>query len=120
MDGGWRVLVDSVAFSPDGRTIASASGDNIIQLWDVDTGELLRRLKGHKDWVFRVAYSPDGDTLASGGGRNINLWDADRGEHLQTLEGHTSGIRSVVYSPEGGTIASGGWDGTIRLWDTYR
>ena len=112
--------VTSVAFSPDGETLASGNYKE-IWLWDVTTGEHKQTLKGHTDWVFSVAFSPDGSTLASGGWDDtIRLWDGTTGKHKQTLEGHTDGVRSVAFSPDGSTLASGAeWgDKTIRLWDT--
>ncbi len=71
--------VDSVAFSPDGRTLASGSTDNTIKLWDVVSGQLLRTLTGHTNFVESVAFSPDGRTLASGAYDNaIELWDVPK------------------------------------------
>jgi WD40 repeat protein len=80
-----------VAFSPDGKTLASASWDQTIKLWDVQTGKELATLKGHTGWVTSVAFSPDGKTLASAGGerseessgsadRTIKLWDVQTGK----------------------------------------
>ena len=105
--------VNSVAFSPDGGTIASGSSDDTIRLWDARTGAHIRTLTGHTSTVYSVAFSPDGTTIASGSGEwgsddnTIRLWDASTGTHIRTLTGHTSTVLSVAFSPEGGTIASG-------------
>ena len=113
---GHTAAVVSIAFSPDGKAIASGSWDNTIRLWNADTGTHIRTLTGHTDGIWSVAFSPDGTTLASGSRDDtIRMWDADTGAHIRTLTGHTSCVYSVAFSPDGQTIASGGID--IRLWD---
>ncbi|MCP4398358.1 MAG: hypothetical protein GY801_13810 [bacterium] len=110
--------VNTVAFSPDGRMLASGSADHTIKLWEVQTGQELRTLAGHDDIVESVAFSPDGQTLASGSHDNtIKLWDIQTGQNLRTLTGHNNRVYSVVFSPDGQTLASGSDDNTIKLWD---
>jgi WD40 repeat protein len=107
----------SVAYSPDGQTLASGSWDKTIKLWNVKTGNLLQTLTGHSDQVRSVAYSPDGQTLASGSSdKTIKLWNVRTGNLLQTLTGHSDSVW-LAYSPDGQTLASGSWDNTIKIWD---
>ena len=108
----------SVSFSPDGKTLASGSGDKTIKLWDITTGKEIRTLQGHSSSVASVSFSPDGKTLASGSYNNIiKLWDITTGMEIPTLRGHSEGFWSVSFSPDGKTLASGNDDKTIKLWD---
>ena len=109
--------VNSVAFSPDGRMLASGSDDKTVRLWDPATGEHLRALTGHTEGVNSVAFSPDGRMLATGGYDPVRLWDPATGEHLRALTGHTEGVNSVAFSPDGRLLATGGRDKTVWLWD---
>ena len=87
---GHTESVNTVAFTPNGLTIASGSDDNTIRSWDARTGEHRQTLEGHTNCVSSVAFSSDGTILASASHDNtIRLWDARTGEHRQTLEGHT-------------------------------
>ena len=112
-------IIESVAFSPDGKCIASGSSDKTIWLWDAETGEQLRSpLKGHEDWVLSVAFSPDSKCIVSGSyDKTIRLWDVETGEQLRSpLEGHEDRVRSVAFSLDSKRIVSSS-DNTIRLWD---
>ena len=114
--------VSSVAFSPDGNTIASGSVDNTIRLYDAHTGETIHILIGHGSDVTSVAFSPDGNTIASASqDGTIRLWDTRTTTHKQTqrLTGHIGAVNSVAFSPDGNTIVSAGPDNISRLWDAH-
>jgi WD40 repeat protein len=110
--------VHSVAFSPDGKTLASAHNDSTIQLWDVKTGRLIRSFTGHTGHVPVIVFSPDGKTLAGGSpDQTVKLWDVSSGRFIRDFKGHRDSVYSVAFSPNGKTLASGSNDQTLRLWD---
>ncbi|MEH1993302.1 AAA-like domain-containing protein [Nostoc sp.] len=115
---GHSSVVSSVVFSPDGKTLASASDDSTIKLWNRDTGKEITTLSGHSSSVISVVFSPDGKTLASASGdKTIKLWNRETGKEITTLSGHSDSVNSVVFSPDGKTLASASDDKTIKLWN---
>ncbi|MBE9185932.1 NACHT domain-containing protein [Microcoleus sp. LEGE 07076] len=112
--------VFAVAFSPDGKLLATGGSDGVVRCWEVTSGKELLTCKGHCNLVVSVAFSPDGKTLASGSSdRTVKLWDCRSGECLQTCQGHSDWVRSVAFSPDGKTLASGSNDRTVKLWDCH-
>ncbi len=110
--------VHSVAFSPDGGTLATGNADNTVSLRSSATGQLRRTLSGHKGKVRSVTFSPDGGTLASGSAdRTIRLWDAYTGELKRTLTRVYGTVWSVAFSPDGSLLASGTEDRRVHVWD---
>ena len=112
--GGIRAL----AFSPDGRLLASGSEDHTVKLWEAPTGREAGTLRGHSDWVESIAFSPDGQLLASGSwDGTVRLWDVGTGREVQALREQTSAVLAVAFSPDGRLLASASTDRTIMLWD---
>lgn len=113
--------IEAMAYSPDGKYLATGDTDHNVQLWDPRTLQFNRpALKGHTDRVFSVAFSPDGHRLASGGlDTTIRLWDPDNGASLAEppLTGQSNSIMSLAFDPHGHRLASGSYDGSIWMWD---
>ncbi|ETO31733.1 G-protein beta WD-40 repeats containing protein [Reticulomyxa filosa] len=115
---GCLSLVLDVKFSPDGKSIVSGSADNLIRLWDSNSGKLLQTLAGHSNEVWRVEFSPDGQKLVSASyDRTASIWNAKSGERLKQLVGHSGTITNARFSPDGQTIVSCSLDRTIRIWN---
>ncbi|NEO53159.1 MAG: hypothetical protein F6K54_08745 [Okeania sp. SIO3B5] len=113
---GHEDRVFGVAFSSDGETIATASADNTVKLWN-QKGKLLQTLSAHEDNIRGVAFSPDGKTIATASADNtVKLWN-QKGKLLQTLSAHEDTVRAVAFSPDGETIATASADNTVKLWN---
>ncbi len=110
--------VFSVSFSPDGKTLASASHDQRIKLWNVASGKELNTLAGHSSTGSSIAFSPDGKTLVSVSmDETVKLWDVAKGKKLKTFKIKPLDAISIAFSRDGKTVAFGSNDGTVKLWD---
>ncbi|MBD2451653.1 caspase family protein [Nostoc sp. FACHB-152] len=111
-----RLEGTTIAFSPDGKTIATGNQDGSVKLWNLQ-GQTIKTFREHSGFVESIAFSPDGNTIASGSeDGTVKLWNLQSGAS-QTLLGHRNWVRSVAFSPDGNTIASGSRDKTVRLWN---
>ncbi len=115
----------SVAWSPDGKRIASGSGDETAQVWDATSGDHLIRYTGHSDSVYSVSWNPVWRTGIPGGERiasasydkTVQIWDPTFGDHFYTYTGHTDWVWAVAWSPGGKLVASAGGDKSVQVWD---
>jgi WD40 repeat protein len=111
-------IIHSIAFSPDGKTLAVGLSDKTIQLWNIETGTLTGILKGHDYAVHAVAISPDGSYLASASSdKTIKLWNLKTSQEIHTLRGHSAQVNAITISADGQLLASGSDDRTIKLWE---
>lgn len=114
---GHTGAVESIAFAPDGATLASVSLDRTVRLWYASGGDSLGILEGHIGAVESIVFASSGATLASASlDGTVRLWHASNGALLRILEGHANAVRSVAFAPDGETLASGSSDYTVRLW----
>lgn len=115
---GHTRLVNSVAFSADGKTIVSGSIDKSVRLWELETGKSIAVLQGHTDQVSSVAFSPDGRFVASASrDKTIKIWDISTLGPPQTLEIDTSERPVVTFSQDGRFIATAGLHGAVSMWE---
>jgi WD40 repeat protein len=107
----------SIAFSPDGQTIAAGMSNKTIKLYNVKTGQEIRTLRGHKYAVHAIAITPDGQTLISGSSDNtIKLWNLTTGQLIRTIQAHTKPVHAIALSADGQFLASGSADKSIKVW----
>lgn len=114
---GHQQLVNQMAFSPDGRFIASASFDKKVKVWDGATGKLLNTLHGHVGAVYQIAWSPDSRFIASASrDSTVKIWKPLGKKALYTLSGHLDEVYAIDWSPFGTKVASGGKDRLVKIW----
>ncbi|KAF9550596.1 WD40 repeat-like protein, partial [Agrocybe pediades] len=118
--------VTSVAISPNGKFVAAGSLDTVVRIWDVDSGVLVERLRGHRDSVYSVAFTPDGKGLVSGSlDKTLKYWDVSQlvtGGHQQSactmnFVGHKDYVLSVAVSHDGQWVVSCSKDRGVQFWD---
>ena len=112
--------VNSLAWSPNGERIVSASDDRALRIWEARTGKVLTTLSGHSRPVRTCAWSPDGEWIVSGSDDwTLRIWEARTGKVLATLSGHDGPVNSCAWSPDGKRIVSGSSDRTLRIWEAW-
>ncbi|MBK8000471.1 MAG: protein kinase [Verrucomicrobia bacterium] len=125
-EGPWAVAghgepISALAFSPDGKLLASGSGysESTIKIWNAVTGEPVASLGGHNSWISALAFSPDGTRLASASAeQTVRLWDVATWKQARLFRGHLKEVHCLAFAPDGNTLASAGQDGVIHFWDT--
>ena len=104
--------------SPDEKYVIQGHQDSLALLWDVNTGRVVRTLKGHEKMVISFLFTKDGrHVITASADRTIKLWDVNSGEELRTFTGHSDLVFALALSDDGKYLASGSWDGSGRLWD---
>jgi eukaryotic-like serine/threonine-protein kinase len=121
---GHTSVVKNVAFSPDGKWVASGAGDiarselGEVKVWEWETGHELFQLRGHTDPIYGVAFSPDGRRLVSASqDHTVKIWDLNNGQEALTLRAFADTVRAVAFSPNGSHLATACVDGSITIWD---
>ncbi|MEO6888906.1 MAG: WD40 repeat domain-containing protein, partial [Ktedonobacteraceae bacterium] len=113
--------VSALAWSPDGKYIASASWDKTVQVWDASNGNLLVTYRGHSDFVDALAWSYNGKYIASASwDHTVQVWNASTGARLFTYRRHMDFVDALAWSPDGAYIASASWDKTVQVWSASK
>jgi hypothetical protein len=111
-------LIHALAFSPDGKQLATCSYDRLVKLWEVNSGKLVHSFKDHSDAVYGVAFHPEGKLLATcAADRAVKVWEVSTGKRLFSLGEATDWLYAIAWSPDGKRLAAAGVDKSIRIWE---
>jgi WD40 repeat protein len=117
-DAGHTETVWAVAVTPDGGRAVSASDDDTLKVWELETGRGLHTLAGHTNWVNAVAVTPDGRRAVSASkDTTLKVWELETGRELHTLAGHTETVWAVAVTPDGRRAVSASADQTLKVWE---
>jgi WD40 repeat protein len=114
---GHNSRIYSADFSPNGKYVVTASGDNSAKIWEVETGGLVTTLRGHTSHVFSARFSRNSSQVLTAGGKTAKLWDLSTGTEIREFKGHTSVVHCAEFSPNGAVVVTGSEDGTAKLWN---
>ena len=113
--------VTACAVTSDGRRVVSASGDQSLRVWDLDSGRVIGVFEGHSGWVTACTVTPDGRHVVSAShDRTLKVWDFHSGRVLVTFEGHNGPVTACAVTPDGRRVVSASYDRTLKLWDLNR
>jgi WD40 repeat protein/energy-coupling factor transporter ATP-binding protein EcfA2 len=112
------IIVNSIALSPDGKTLLAGYTDGFVRVWDIATGQLVRAISADIKGINRVAYSANGDLFATAGETGlVRLWNGNTYEQIITIKAHDDAVSNIIFSTDGRKLASSGWDDKVYLWD---
>lgn len=113
-----QYMVITAAFSPDGKTLATAGKGNAVEMWNVANGTSAGQLSGHRDQIWKAVFSPDGRRLATASwDHTVKIWNLSNMKEALTIQAHDDKVCGLSFSPDGQTIATSGWDKQVRLWN---